>query len=318
MEIKNADFLLTFKCPSKCKHCSYKAGPERKACMKLADAERYLKELTDTQPLQSITAHGGEPFLCFTHLKRIMKRVKELEVPRRWVITNGYWAKNEKIARKKLIELKEAGLTCITFSVDSFHQEYISLEIVRNGIEVATSVGFEKVCVDSYFLVGSNSHNCYDDLTKKALESLEGLDKVEINKYRTGFEGRGAELAKYVEPKSKPPTGKCPLPFWIGGNLKSPETIEIDFEGNVTLCPGICIGNAKTRSLTEILQDYDCHAHPILSVIAKEGPIGLLRDATSRGFKKRQRFIDECHLCYEMRKFLMHYYPQHLAPADCY
>ncbi|MEX2720757.1 MAG: hypothetical protein Q6362_004995 [Candidatus Wukongarchaeota archaeon] len=55
MRVKRVDFLLTFKCPSKCKHCSYKGGPERSGYMKLVDAERYLQVLTDAHPLQSIT-----------------------------------------------------------------------------------------------------------------------------------------------------------------------------------------------------------------------------------------------------------------------
>lgn len=319
LRVKSVDFLLTFECPAECKHCSYKAGPNREGYMRLTDAERYLKELTDIQPLQCLTVHGGEPFLYFEHLKRIIEKAKELEIPRRWVLTNGYWAETKEIAKEKLNELKEAGLTCITFSVDGFHQEYIPLKTVRNGIEAAIDVGFERITVDSYSLGQLNLDNFYNSVTRKAIESLKELDnKVEFNVYPLDFEGRAAELAEYVEPKAEPPKGECKLPSWISGDLENPEGIEIDFEGNVTLCPGICIGNTRVQSLTEIIQNYNCHAHPILSIINKEGPIGLLKDAISKGFKKHQKFINECHLCYEMRKFLMRYYPQHLAPANCY
>jgi len=71
MQVKGVDFLLTFRCPSKCKHCCYKAGPERTGFMKLEDAEQWLTELAETQPLQSLTVHGGEPFLYFDVLKGI-------------------------------------------------------------------------------------------------------------------------------------------------------------------------------------------------------------------------------------------------------
>ena len=318
MQIKGVDFLLTFKCPSKCRHCSYKAGPERTGHMELIDAERYLKELTDTQPLQSIGAHGGEPFLCYELLKQIMENAKKLGVTQTWVITNGFWAKTNATAEEKLFQLQEAGLKSITFSVDGFHQEYIPFENVRKGIEAAVHVGFEKVWIDSYFLGQPDSNNFYNDLTRKALEDLETLGNVEINKRQADFEGRAAELTKYVEPKAEAPRGECPLPFWIGGDLKSPEVVEIDHEGNATLCPGICIGNTKRRSLTEILQDYDYRAHPILSIIVEDGPIGLLRTAKAKGFRRKQKFVDECHLCYEMRKFLRPYYPNDLAPSSCY
>jgi len=318
MQVKGADFLLTFKCPSKCRHCSYKAGPERTGYMKTADAERYLKELRDTQPLESIAVHGGEPFLYFKLLKHVMKKAKELKISRTWVITNGYWAKTKAKAEKKLTELKNAGLTCTTFSVDAFHQEYIPLETVKNGIEAAATVGFERICVDSYFLASPNSDNTYDILTRKTLEKLGKIDNVEINKWQARIGGRATELAKHLPPKPETPTGRCQTPFWIGGNLKNPEVIEIDFEGNVTLCPGISIGNAKRQSLAQILENYDYLDHPILSIIAEEGPIGLLEIAKAKGFKENQKFVNECHLCYETRKFLRPHYPTHLAPASCY
>ena len=312
------DFLLTFRCPSKCKHCCYKAGPERSGYMKLADAEKYLKELMDTQPLQSIGAHGGEPFLHFGLLKHIMKKAKELEVPKTWVITNGFWAKTGAVAKRRLVELKEAGLTNITFSVDGFHQEYIPLETVRNGIEAAVGVGFERVNVDSYYLGHPESGSSFNISTRDALESLKDLDGIEFHSGQADCEGRGAELAMYIESKEGTPTGKCQLPFWIGGDLKNPEAVEIDFEGNVTLCPGICIGNTQNQSLAQILQSYDFLEHPILSTVAEEGPVGLLKIAKTKGFKQHQKFVDECHLCYEMRKFLRPHYPQYLAPEDCY
>lgn len=286
--------------------------------MKLADAKRYLRELIDAQPLLSIGVHGGEPFLYFKLLKKIMENAKKFGVTHTWVITNGFWAETKAIAEEKLLELNEAGLKSITFSVDGFHQEHIPFENVERGIQAAVSVGFEKVWVDSYFLGSFDSKNSFNNMTRKALESLETLDDVEINKRLVDFEGRAAEfLTEYVESKPETPTGKCPMPFWIGGDLRNPEVVEIDYEGNVTLCPGICIGNTKRKSLTQILEDYDYRSHPILSIITEEGPIGVLKMAMAKGFK-RKKFVDECHLCYEARRFLRRYYPQYLAPANCY
>lgn len=319
MRITGVDFLLTFKCPSKCKHCSYRGGPERTGSLKLSDIKRYLREVTATQPLHSVGAHGGEPFLYFELLVQTMRNAKKLGVARTWVITNGFWAKNKTLAEERLTVLKEAGLKSITFSVDGFHREYVPFEDVKNGIEPALSVGFEKVWVDSYFLGSEDSNSFYNNLTKKTLRRLRNLGDIEINKREVDFEGRAAELlTKHVEPEQQTPTGRCLLPFWIGGTLRNPEVVEIDHEGNVTLCPGICIGNTKNRSLTRILQTYDSSTHPVLSIIAEEGPIGLLKVAKAKGFKEKKKFIDECHLCYEMRRLLRPYYPDHLSSSTCY
>jgi len=319
MQVKGVDFLLTFKCPSKCKHCCYKAGPERKGFMNLEDGEQWLTELVDTQPLQSLTVHGGEPFLYFDILKGIFKKARELGIKERWVITNGYWTETKEIAERKLSELKEAGLLCITFSVDAFHQEYIPLTKVKTGIEAATKIGFKKVAVDSYFLGVEDSDNVYNASMRNAIRDLGELHNVRFAKFPTDFEGRAsAELVDYVEPATLVPDCECKFPFWLGGDLKNPKGIEIDHKGNLTFCPGICIGNTKSKSLPEILENYDYFEHPIIRIITEEGPIGLMQLAKEKGYKEDRKYINECHLCYEMRKFLKPFYPQYLVPANCY
>lgn len=49
-----------------------------------------------------------------------------------------------------------------------------------------------------------------------------------------------------------------------------------------------------------------------------EGPIGLLNLAEERGFQQNQNFVNECHLYYELRKYLQPVYPYSLAPEFCY
>jgi len=319
MQLKWIDFLLTFKCPSKCKHCSYRAGPDRTGFITLEEAEKWLTDLSKTQVLQAITVHGGEPFLYFRILKGILKKAKELNIKERWVITNAYWAENEEIAEKKLIELKEAGLKCITFSVDAFHQEYIPIDKVKTGIEAATKIGFDKVAVDSYILGGEDSNNEYNIMTRYAISHVKDIKNIRLAKFPLDLEGRAPDyLVDFLEPSIKIPDGKCQFPFWLEGDLKNPEGVEIDHEGNVTFCPGICIGNAKDESLSDIIENYNYRNHPIIKVIAEEGPIGLIELAKERGYKEDQKFINECHLCYDMRRFLHPYFPEKLAPASCY
>ncbi|MFX0151507.1 MAG: radical SAM/SPASM domain-containing protein [Candidatus Hodarchaeota archaeon] len=317
LQIKGFDFLLTFKCTAACQHCSYKAGPDKTGYITKDDIKRYLTELSDTQSLHSITIHGGEPFIYFDQLKFVLEKAKELNISQRGVITNSFWAKTEEIALKKLIQLKDAGLTRITFSADGFHQEFVSLLNVKNAIQSAVEIGIEKIWVDSYYLGGYNFANPYNKSTKKIIEDLKGIFTVEFNQYIASFEGRGANLTKSVKLRSYLPSGKCPLPFWIGGDLQSPTTVEIDYQGNVTLCPGISIGNTRNQSLIDIIQNYNCDKHPILSLIADEGPKGILKLARKHGFTE-DLFYNECHLCYSTRKFLVPFYPQYLAPTTCY
>ncbi|MFW9880712.1 MAG: radical SAM protein [Candidatus Thorarchaeota archaeon] len=318
MLVKNVDFLLTFNCDAECQHCSYKAGPKRTGFMKQKEASEYLKELTRMQLLKAVWVHGGEPFLYFDCLEHIIKEAKSLSIPRIGVITNSFWAKNKKNAEKKINRLKKAGLSVITFSSDFFHQEFIPLEYVKNALISATAIRFDKIYVDSYFVDDVDSHNYFNELTRNNLEILKGINGIKFHRFPMSVEGRGTNLIEYLKLKENVPSGKCPLPFWIEGNLQNPETIEIDCEGNVTLCPGISIGNTNLQSLTKIIQNYEVEKHPILSYIFKDGPIGLLKVAQAQGFQQNQQFVNECHLCYELRKFLQPFYSYSLTPKDCY
>lgn len=277
-----------------------------------------MEELTKLQPLESVWVHGGEPFLYFECLEQIIREAKKLHIPQRGVITNSFWANNEKNTGKKLKRLKKVGLTAITFSYDFFHQEFIHLEYVRNALACAVDLKFENIFIDSYFVDSISTENYFNQITKTNLEILGEIENVEYHKLPMSIEGRGTDLIEYVKLNADIPSGKCPLPFWIGGDLKNPDTIEIDCEGNVTLCPGICIGNTKIQSLRKIIQDYDVNKHTILSIIWKEGPIGLLKIAEKSGFKQNQQFANECHLCYELRKFLQPNFPFLLAPKEIY
>ncbi|KPJ73591.1 hypothetical protein AMJ52_03485 [candidate division TA06 bacterium DG_78] len=287
--------------------------------MNSGDAIRWLTEITTMQPIQSLTIHGGEPFLYFEELHNYLRKAKELNILQRWVITNGYWAETRTVAEEKLSTLKEFGLTCITFSVDAFHQEYIPLDIVKTALVAATQLDFDTIAVDSYYIVSKDYDNAYNKITTKIIDNLNGLPEVHFFQYPISFEGRAADyLTEDMQLQTEIPSGRCQLPRWLGGDCKNPHTVEIDCEGNVTLCPGICIGNAKEKSITEVLENYDYRDHPIMRIVVEEGPIGLLQLAVGKGYKKNKNFVNECHLCYEVRRFLRTVYPQYLMPAGCY
>jgi hypothetical protein len=287
--------------------------------MKLVDATKWLSVLTSTHPLESITIHGGEPVLYRPLLESVLKVATELQVPRRGIITNGFWAQTKRTAHRILTALKHSGLTSITFSVDGFHQEFIPLEYIRIGLQEAVSLNFTKVSVLSHFLSSVDADNQYNKHTTQLLMALEDIQGVQTNRFVLSLYGRAADtLAGLVEKKEELPTGPCSLPYWLGGNLHNPKAIEIDSEGNITLCPGICIGNLQTQPMADLVEDYSPDKHPILKILDRDGPIGLSKILARLGIEINGSFVDECHLCYQMRRLLQEYYPLKLAPRSCY
>ena len=283
------------------------------------DIRRWLAALKNSQPLEGVTVHGGEPTMYFDTLLFAISTAKQLDIPKRGIITNGYWATTESLAQNTLRKLQQAGLTRITFSVDSFHQEFIPFKAVRRGLEAASQMSFDHIWVDSQFLELEKPSNEFDIRTQETLDALTEIPGIEISTYQAGFEGRAADMLSYLAPThSDPPTGKCQPPYWLGKNLTEPKAIEIDYEGNVTLCPGICIGNAKTTPLHRLLVEYEPRDHVIIQRLVEKGPIALFELVKEKGVSVKQKFVNECHLCYEMRKHLRAYYPQFLQPHQCY
>ena len=84
-------------------------------------------------------------------------------------------------------------------------------------------------------------------------------------------------------------------------------------------CQGICIGNAKKNSLSEIISGFKFRKHPIIGkVVAKGGVKNLLDMAVEKGYKPLEGYADKCHLCCSVRNFLRPYYPNILEPSNVY
>lgn len=89
---------MTYECTGRCKHCSegeHESFDERIDPQITSDAVRKIAAEYD---IKTVMIFGGEPLLYTDALYAIMTAAKELNIPKRQVITNGYFSKNtEKI-----------------------------------------------------------------------------------------------------------------------------------------------------------------------------------------------------------------------------
>lgn len=286
--------------------------------MTVKDFRTYMAALADEQSLERITFRGGEPFLFFKTLKRCIEITRRLGRREIAVVTNGYWGGNPTNAQKKLQELKKAGLSSIWFSVDAFHQEFVPFRSVRTAVNAARAIGFDKTIVVSYFLNTVDSRNPFNSRTEEYVKKLYLPENSEHMRYPLIMEGRASDkLTGYLK-NMRVISGKCALPFRNAGTLKDPTTIEIDLMGNVMICPGICIGNAKTEPLSRIIKEYDHAKHPIIEPLSENGPRGLYSLHELVENAQSRKYASECHMCYTLRRQLRTRYPEYLTPENCY
>ncbi len=318
IRLEGIDIILTYECTNRCAHCCYRAGPGRNHTMSVREVERYLAGIAG-HPLKYVLLFGGEPFLCFDLLRESVRHAASLATV--LVFTNGFWAQDLDSAKRRLSALQEAGLNQILFSVDSFHQAYVPLERIGVGITAARDLGYETIEIDNRFLVGPDSGNPRDRTTVELMErlpSLCDLKGVNLHSGPSRIIGRGSDELSGGLRKQRAFPVSCPLPDYLGGDLRAPTSVEIHPEGWVNLCEGLALGNAQHTGLGEILEGYSASTHPIIRVLAEEGPSGLLREARTRGFTGNEGHVSVCHLCYEVRRFLRPLHPDLLAPAAMY
>jgi len=318
MKLSGLDIILTYECTGRCAHCCYRAGPGLNDMMTMAEVESYLAAVDD-QSIEWILLFGGEPFLCYDLLR--VSVALAAQIAGVLVFTNGYWAADPDTARRLLAGLQEVGLDHIQFSVDAFHQVHTPLERIAVGIEAARALGYGRIEIDNRCLGEPDTDNVFNRRTRKTMARLAklcDLSGVSIYEGPSRMVGRAAdELSPYLAAPVNP-LDRCLVPDWLGDDIHSPHTVEIHPGGWVNLCAGIALGNTQQRSLGQILADYAPDAHPIVGLLAREGPVGLLRLAQQHGYSPPRDYVDGCHLCYQVRRFLQPYYPDHLAPAHVY
>jgi hypothetical protein len=319
MELRGLDIILTYDCTGRCAHCCYRAGPGQHGTMTVAEVEGYLMAVAD-QPLEGILLFGGEPFLCYDLLRASIPLAASLAL-QVYVFTNGSWATDPGTARRRLAGLQEVGLEYILFSVDAFHQAHVPLERVAIGIEAARDLGYSTIHVDNRFLGEPETDNAHNRRTRANMARLaERCDLTDVTVYQgpARMVGRAADELSRRLPAQRAAADHCPVPDYLGGDLREPTGIEIHPGGWVNFCAGLALGRTRERPLGQILADYTPDTHPIIRVLAQEGPAGLLRLAQRHGYTPKQGYADGCHLCYEARRFLRPHYPDQLAPAHPY
>ncbi|MBC7093722.1 radical SAM protein [Candidatus Bipolaricaulota bacterium] len=307
---------LTRQCNARCAHCACYCGPGVRDWISLADAREYLGQLAGEPRVLALS--GGEPGLDWDLTVAVAREATRHGIPEVWVFTNGFWAISLPAALEVVTRLGEAGVTRLCLSASVFHRPFVPVASVKNALQAGRRGGLDLV-LDLRYLPGPGGVAVKDPETTEILEQLGDLSDVEVWEGTPRLIGRAAErLAPAFPGRDRLPAGSCPGP-WVIGTLAEPAGIDVDPAGDVTLCPGLSIGNALRRPLSAIVRSYDAGHHPIVREIVAGGPRKLARLAQTLGWvPPDESFVTACHLCFTIRRFLRPYYPDVIAPAGCY
>lgn len=289
--------ILTYKCTFECDHCFCYSSPRAEGTMSLDQIKIILNEAEKIGSIVWIYFEGGEPFLYYPLLIEGIKLTlaKGFKVG---IVTNGYWATSEKDALFWLRPLTEHQVHDLSISDDSFHYEE-GESLSENAIKAACKLGIpsNSICIEKPFAAAELEKGCG-----------KGQPVVGGNVL---FKGRAADKLTDGYPRlNKNELTVCPYE-----DLESPERVHIDSYGNIHLCQGLSMGNMYRKRLSEIIDEYDPHAHPICGPLIEGGPAFLAKE---HNVNQEEEYVDECHYCFSVRRKLIEHFPEYLAPRQVY
>jgi hypothetical protein len=240
--LRKIEFVITNACTGRCKHCSegdHSAHGERIDPQIAADAVRKIAAEYD---IRTVMTFGGEPLLYPDAVRAIMTAAKELNIPKRQIITNGYFSKDPARIREVAERLAESGVNDLLLSVDAFHQETIPLDTVKLFATEAQKAGIP-LRLQPAWLVSTEHDNPYNRRTREILAIFTHMG-ISVNEGNVIFpEGNAVKyLADYF-------AGEIPENPYV----EDPRDVRcVSFSPN----GDVLGGNVYRNDIMEIIKDY--------------------------------------------------------------
>ena len=240
--LNKIEFVVTYACTGRCKHCSegdHSSCGERIDPRIAADAVRKIAAEYD---IKTVMTFGGEPLLYADAVYAIMTAAKELNIPKRQIITNGYFSKKADKICEVAKGLALCGVNHLLLSVDAFHQETIPLCLVKRFAAEAKACDIP-IRLQPAWLRSATDDNPYNVRTREILDSFADME-LSVGEGNVIFpEGNALKyLAEYF-------TDELPKNPYV----EDPRDVRC-----VSFAPNgdVLGGNMYERDIMEIIRDY--------------------------------------------------------------
>ena len=240
--LNRVEFIITYDCTGKCKHCSEGDHPYTGVHLEESVAD-ILCRIKKEYNITSVMTFGGEPLLYSDAVFKVHSEATKLGIEKRQLITNGFFSKDEGTIRSVAEKLSQCGVNDILLSADAFHQETIPLDVVkqfameikRQGLNIRTSPAW---------LVSKDDGNSYNVRTAQIVKELEALGVTESDGNIIFPEGNAKKyLSEYFDKDKE----------YINPYADNPEDVKaISIEPDGTLLGE----NIYKKDIMEILENY--------------------------------------------------------------
>lgn len=242
--LNRIEFLITLACTGRCKHCSEGDHKSVGEHINKDIAAKAVRQIVENNNIKSVMTFGGEPLLYPDAVCQIHSVARELNIPKRQLITNGYFSKNLTRIETVAEQISESGVNDVLLSVDAFHQETISLEYVKAFAEMLKARGVP-LRTHPAWLVSNQADNPYNNKTREILSEFLSIG-IFANDGNVIFPSGNARkyLSEYFDLSTEPKS-----PYW-----EDPQDIRsvcISPDGNLLQ------GNIYRQDIAEIFAAYE-------------------------------------------------------------
>ena len=305
--------LLSYRCAGGCQHCMYACSPRwSEDWISKEDAERVLTGLAgriQESPFgpdgiginAGLHFTGGEPFLNLNLLTELIRTAHRLKIPSTFVETSCFWCVDDETTRKRLVELKDAGLSGILVSVNPFILEKVPFERMERCVRISEGVFGGSVIV-------------YQEFFYEVFRRLGLKDNLPFEEF---LRRAGRDILRYVEML---PMGraaytlghlyrKYPASQFFGESCMEELTrgwhFHVDNYCNYMAgyCGGISLGDA--RNLDSLLKGIELGERPILDALVTDMERLYEFGVKKFGYKElSEGYVSKCHLCVDVRRHI--------------
>ena len=305
MNIKRIEFAVTYRCNSHCRHCQV-GEDERRAATSAIDrdlAVEIVRRVAQAYHPSSIMTFGGESLLYPDVTCAIHETALLCEIPNRQIITNAGTPRSEVLAYDLAQRLARSGVTDMSISVDTFHQEHIPLGIVERNVRAYLAAGITDLEWNPCWVVSQHDDNPHDQHTRAILNALRHLPVRRSEGNILQARGDATTwLSADLPPKRSMPIGSCEdVPY--AGRLDEVSSILIMPNGGVSICYEWIIGNSAKEDILSILESYDPCVLPKARAILNGGMAALAELARSENVEPNpDGYYSICDMCIDLRR----------------
>ena len=297
-KMNHAGIMPNYECTAACRHCLYACSPERAGGYMSEQVMHEVCGILNDCGCRSVHIGGGEPFLNFDGLLKLLRIANQYGIRIDYIETNASWVGDEALVKRRLKELRAAGADTFCISVDPYHVEYVPLSKPLRLAKICAEYDFNYFLWQERFLSVMQNLDREIPFSRAALEKIIGKNYVYdiARAYGLHMGGRAINIEhEYILPKQIVLT-KTPCSGLLSGNH-----FHVDMY-NRFIPPG-CTGIAI--ELKDAAYGLPPGKYPVFEALLNRGISGLYEYAIAKNYIPDENgYTSACAMCFHIRKWL--------------